>query len=128
MVQTSLIVKERDIDSAVAKVKAWLDVDLIRAESQRINRAQNMLAKSFKNFIEPWEYEATRTDLFGNRERLLNKYKNICFQEDEPVYTGRVVNVEWKKKTNPFLPGILLLPLIFIVSRLRMMATFTSHI
>jgi hypothetical protein len=105
MVQTSLIVEERDIDSAVAKVKAWLDVDLIRAESQRINRAESMLAKSFKNFIEPWECEAIRTDLFGNRERLLNKYKNICFQDDEPVYTGRVVNVEWKKKNKSISAG-----------------------
>ena len=63
-------------------MKDWLDVDLIRAESQRINRSESILAKSFKKFIEPWEYEATRTDLFENRERLLNKYKNFCFQDD----------------------------------------------
>jgi hypothetical protein len=75
------------------------------AESKRINSAESMLAKSFENFIEPWEYEATRTNLFRNRERLLKKYKNICFQEDEPVYTGRVVNVEWKKKNKSISAG-----------------------
>ena len=103
MVQTSLIVEEKDIDSVVFKVKLWQDVDIIRTESQRLNRSESLSAKDFKNFIEPWESDAIRTDLFGNRERLLNKYKNICFQDDDPVYTGRVVNVEWKKrnKSNP---------------------------
>ena len=56
-----------------------------------------MFAKQFKKVIEHWEYDTITTNLFGNRERLLNKYKNICFQDDDHLYTGRVVNVEWKK-------------------------------
>ena len=98
-VQSSLILEEKDIDSAIASVKAWQDVDLIRAESQRLVRSESLQAKEFKNFVEPWEYSAIKSDALGNRERLLNKYKNICFQDDNPVYIGRVVGVEWKKKS-----------------------------
>ena len=43
--------------------------------------------------------------LFGNRERerLLNKYENIRFQDDDPLCAGSIFNVEWKKrnKSNP---------------------------
>ena len=61
-----------------------------------------MVWKDFKNFIEPLEADAVSINLFRNRERLLqlglNKYKNICFQVDDPVYSRRVVYVEWNKK------------------------------
>jgi hypothetical protein len=55
-----------------------------------------MLIKEFKNFVEPWDYAAISTELCDSEVNLLNKYKNIYFQDDDPLYTGRVVLVDWK--------------------------------
>ena len=82
----------------------WKDTDLnFTVASRSIQASFEKPAQEFRNFIEPWENEAISTELLGNELRLLNKYKNICIEDDDPVYTGRVVGIEWRKRkgSNP---------------------------
>jgi hypothetical protein len=99
LVQSSLIAEENELENnEVQIIRKWKDVDLIATVSETIQRSFQKPAQEFNNFIEPWEHSAISTELVGNEIRLLNKYKNICIQDDDPVFTGRVVGIEWKKR------------------------------
>jgi hypothetical protein len=85
-------------NNEVQIIRKWKDVDLIATVSETIQRSFQKPAQEFNNFIEPWEHSAISPELVGNEIRLLNKFKNICIQDDDPVFTGRVVGIEWKKR------------------------------
>ena len=105
LVQSSLIAEENDLENdEIQKIKMWKDTDLnFTFASRSIQQSFEKPAQEFRNFIEPRLNEAISTELLENEIRLLNKYKNICIQDDDPIYTGRVVGIEWRKRqgSNP---------------------------
>ena len=102
IVQSSLVREEKNLkEDPIEQMKGWVAEDLFTNESASLNRSHQIRAKSFTNFIEPWEHESISEQLLGHEEKLLRKYKNICFKDDDPDYvlhTGRVVGIEWKKR------------------------------
>jgi len=52
--------------------------------------------RDFKNFIEPWEHSAIVNESLANEKQLEQKYKGVCFYDEEDNSVYRVIGVEWR--------------------------------
>ena len=52
--------------------------------------------RDFKNFIEPWEHSAIANESLVNEKQLEQKYKGVCFYDEEDNSVYRVIGVEWR--------------------------------
>ena len=71
---------------------AELDSAIAEADAAALEVVQ------FKNYMEHWEADALRSKSVGQCFRLMNKYKNINFFDEDVAEHRTVTDLEWSER------------------------------